>query len=100
MTSSRGQLSEIRVKSRKSQIMMAARTVVPLPRLVAPARMSSPMRPDIGFQQRSRQPVFDSDFTDQRQNRQQFQQAGDIRVVETSGPVGCKGHDMPLTERM
>ena len=41
MTSSRGQLSEIRVKSRRSQIMMAARTVVPLPRLVAPARMSS-----------------------------------------------------------
>ena len=42
MTSSRGQLSEILVKSRRSQIMMAARTVVPLPRLVAPARMSSP----------------------------------------------------------
>src|SRR5712664_1745513 len=33
MTSSRGQLSEIRVKSRRSQIMMAARTVVPLPHL-------------------------------------------------------------------
>ena len=42
MTSSRGQLSEIFVKSRRSQIMMAARTVVPLPRRVAPARMSSP----------------------------------------------------------
>ena len=23
-----------------------------------------------------------------------------MRVVETSGPVGCKGHDMPLAERM
>ena len=34
MTSSRGQESEIRVKSRKSQIMIAARTVVPLPRRV------------------------------------------------------------------
>ncbi len=42
MTSSRGQLSEIFVKSRKSQIMMAARTVVPLPRRVAPARIISP----------------------------------------------------------
>src|SRR5258708_1028156 len=39
MTSSRGQLSAIPVKSRKSQIMMAARTVVPLPRLGARARM-------------------------------------------------------------
>jgi hypothetical protein len=58
------------------------------------------MRPDIGFEQRSCQPVFDTDFADQRQNRQQFQQAGDMRVVETSGPVGCKGHDMPLAERM
>ena len=37
-----GQLSEILVKSRRSQIMIAARTVVPLPRRVAPARMSSP----------------------------------------------------------
>src|SRR6266513_2116300 len=37
MTSSRGQLSEIPVKSRRSQIMMAARTVVPLPRLVGRA---------------------------------------------------------------
>src|ERR1700676_213183 len=58
------------------------------------------MRPDIGFEQRSRQPVLDTDFADQRQNRQQFQQAGDMRVVETSAPVGCKGHDMPLAERM
>src|SRR3981081_3454278 len=78
MTSSRGQLSEIPVKSRRSQIMMAARTAAPLPR----------------------QPVLDTDFADQRQNRQQFQQAGDMCVVETSGPVGCKGHDMPLAERM
>ena len=31
---------------------------------------------------------------------QQFQQAGDMRVVETSGPVGCKSHEMPLAERM
>src|SRR5271167_4456967 len=23
-----------------------------------------------------------------------------MRVVETTGPVGCKGHDMPLAERM
>src|SRR5256885_11842715 len=23
-----------------------------------------------------------------------------MRIVETSGPVGCKGHDMPLAERM
>src|SRR5665213_2216730 len=23
-----------------------------------------------------------------------------MRVVETSGPVGCKGHHMPLAERM
>src|SRR5258706_3277596 len=23
-----------------------------------------------------------------------------MRVVETSGPIGCKGHDMPLAERM
>jgi hypothetical protein len=23
-----------------------------------------------------------------------------MRVVETSGPVGCKGHDMPLAERV
>ncbi len=58
------------------------------------------MRPDIGFEQRPRQPVFDTDFADQRQNRQQFQQAGDMCVVEASGPVGCKGHDMPLAERM
>src|SRR5258707_15272146 len=58
------------------------------------------MRPDIGFEQRSRQPVLDTDFADQRQSRQQFQQAGDMRVVETSGPVGCKGHEMPLAERM
>ena len=58
------------------------------------------MRPDIGFEQRSRQPVLDPDFADQRQHRQQFQQAGDMRVVETAGPVGCKGHDMPLAERM
>src|SRR6202040_121545 len=43
------------------------------------------MRPDIGFEQRSRQPVLDADFADQRQSRQQFQQAGDMRVVETPG---------------
>jgi hypothetical protein len=30
------------------------------------------MRPDIGLQQRSRQPVLDPDFADQRQDRQQF----------------------------
>jgi hypothetical protein len=47
----------------------------------------------------SRQPILDTDFADQRQSRQQFQQAGDTRVVEASGPVGCKGHDMPLAER-
>src|SRR5712671_3660559 len=58
------------------------------------------MRPDIGFEQRSRQTVLDADFADQRQSRQQFQQAGDIRVVETSLPVGRKGHEMPLAERM
>src|SRR4051812_16902397 len=23
-----------------------------------------------------------------------------MRVLETSGPVGCKGHEMPLAERM
>jgi hypothetical protein len=45
------------------------------------------MRADIGFEQRSRQPVLDTDFADQRQNRQQFQQAAELRGVETSGPV-------------
>ena len=91
-----GDLGEIR----KSQIMMAAITVVPLLRLVALARCARRMRPDIGFEQRSRQPVFHTDFADQRQNRQQFQQAGDLRIVKTTWPVGCKGHDMPLAERM
>ena len=23
-----------------------------------------------------------------------------MRIVETSGPIGCKGHDMPLAESM
>jgi hypothetical protein len=58
------------------------------------------MRPDIGFEQRSRQPVLHTDFADQRQNRQQFQQARDMPVIETSGPIGCKGHDVPLPERV
>ena len=31
---------------------------------------------------------------------QQFQQAGDKGVIETPGPCGCKGHHVPLTERM
>ena len=80
---------------------MAARTVVPLPRRVAISQNEfAGVRPDIGFEQRSRQPVLDADFADQRQRRQQFQQLGDMRVVETSGPVGCKGHHMPLAERM
>jgi len=40
--------------------MMAARTVVPLPRLVAPGQNEfAGMRPDIGFEQRSRQPVLE-----------------------------------------
>ena len=30
------------------------------------------VRADIGFEQRSRQPVLDPDFADQRQDRQQF----------------------------
>ena len=58
------------------------------------------MRPDIGFEQRSRHPVLDTDFADQRQDRQQFRQAGKMHVVETTGPVGCKGHEMPLAERV
>src|SRR5215831_6818541 len=31
------------------------------------------MRPDVGFEQRSRQPTLHTDFADQSQNRQQFQ---------------------------
>src|SRR5882762_6436302 len=49
---------------------------------------------------RSRQTIFDTDFADQCQRRQQFQQAGVMCVVETAGPVGRKGHDVPLAERM
>ena len=80
---------------------MAARTVVPLPRRGGAGQNElAGMRPDIGFEQRSRQPVLDTDFADQRQNRQQLQQAGDMRIVETSGPVGRKGHHVPLAERM
>ena len=68
MTSSRGQLSEMRVKSRRSQIKMAARTVVPLPRLRGAGQNHlAGMRADIGFEQRSRQAVLDADFADQRQ---------------------------------
>ena len=58
------------------------------------------MRADVGFEQRSRQAIFDPDFADQCQHRQHVQQAGDVRAVETAGPVGRKGHDMPLAERM
>jgi tetratricopeptide (TPR) repeat protein len=58
------------------------------------------MRADIGFEQRSRQPVLDTDFADQRQDRQQFRQAGKMHVVETAEPVGCKGHEVPLAERV
>ncbi len=58
------------------------------------------MRPDIGLEQRSRQAVLDTDFTHQRQSRQQVEQAREMCVVETPSPVGCKGDEMPFAERV
>ena len=47
-----------------------------------------------------RQAIFDADFADQRQRRQQFQQAGDIIGGEAPSPVGRKSHHVTLAERM
>ena len=101
MTSSRGQLSEILVKI--TQIAdhdgSAYRRPASAPGGAGQDELAG-MRADIGFQQRSRQAIFHADFADQRQRRQQVLQRGDMRVVETSRPVGRKSHEMPLAERM
>ena len=58
------------------------------------------MRADIGFEQRSRQPVLERISLTSASTGTSLPQPRDMGIVKTSGPVGRKRHDMTLAERM
>jgi len=92
-------VSEIRVKSRKSQIMMAARTVARFRAWWRRQNELAGMRPDIGSSSvRASRFLIRISLTSAK-NRQQFQQAGDMRASKPRAGRS-QGHHMALAERV
>ena len=101
MTSSRGHASEIAVKSRRSQIRIAAcHGGAAAAGGGAGEDLLAGVGADIGVEQGAGEAVLDADLADQREGRQQILERREFVLTKPAGTVAGKADDVPLAERV